>query len=843
LFIGALWLLHHELKYYHLRDIQRSLAEIPAHRVWLVVALTVVNYLILIGYDLLAVRSIHHPLPLRRIALASFTGFVTSYNFGALLGGTSVRYRLYSAWGLSAVDILRLVFMLGVTFWFGVTALAGLLLFLDPFPLPASLAVLGTGVRPLGAILLFVTAAYLYLTIRLSRPIHIRGVELRLPGPGISALQIVVAAADLAVAAAALYVLLPEGFGKGFFEFLGMYLLAVVVVIFSHVPGGVGVFELMVLKLAGAEANESVVAALLVFRGVYYLLPLLAASLLLAGRELLEHRAGFQRLLGASGRAVSVVAPSLVACATFASGAILLLSGAIPPPRGRLALLEPFVPLPLVEISHFLGSVTGAALLVLAHGLQRRLDAAWWFATGLLSAAIVFSLLAGWHYEVAVALAVVLVMLAVSRRRFYRKSSLLHPGLTPGWITAIVMVVLCSIWLGLFTYRHVDYSADLWWKFAFHGHAPRFLRAMAGVVAFLLILALNRLLTRPAAPSERPTVLDLEAAARIVSVSPRAEANLALLGDKSLLFNGDRTAFVMYSVRGRSWIAFGDPIGAEPDREELAWQFRELVDRYDGWSVFYQVCETNLAVYLDLGLTLLQLGEEGRVPLEQFSLEGSARAGLRYTHHRFQRDGWTFDVVAHDAMSAILRDVKAISDAWLAEKASREQGFSLGFFNEAYLRHFPCAVVRYAGKLIAFANIWQGAEREELSIDLMRYRPGAPSGVMEFLFVELMLWGKAQGYRWFSLGMAPLSGIEDGPLAPLWNKVVGLAFRHGEHFDSGLGLREYKQKFDPVWTPRYLASPGGLVLPQILADIAVLINRPGESTVNAKVAVPAREEP
>jgi phosphatidylglycerol lysyltransferase len=299
----------------------------------------------------------------------------------------------------------------------------------------------------------------------------------------------------------------------------------------------------------------------------------------------------------------------------------------------------------------------------------------------------------------------------------------------------------------------------------------------------------------------------------------------------------------MYSVRGRSWIAFGDPIGAEPDREELAWQFRELVDRYDGWSVFYQVCETNLAVYLDLGLTLLQLGEEGRVPLEQFSLEGSARAGLRYTHHRFQRDGWTFDVVAHDAMSAILRDVKAISDAWLAEKASREQGFSLGFFNEAYLRHFPCAVVRYAGKLTAFANIWQGAEREELSIDLMRYRPGAPSGVMEFLFVELMLWGKAQGYRWFSLGMAPLSGIEDGPLAPLWNKVVGLAFRHGEHFDSGLGLREYKQKFDPVWTPRYLASPGGLVLPQILADIAVLINRPGESTVNAKVAVPAREEP
>lgn len=93
-----------------------------------------------------------------------------------------------------------------------------------------------------------------------------------------------------------------------------------------------------------------------------------------------------------------------------------------------------------------------------------------------------------------------------------------------------------------------------------------------------------------------------------------------------------------------------------------------------------------------------------------------------------------------------------------------------------------------------------------------------------------MVSGKAAGYRWFNLGMAPLSGIEDRPLAPLWNRAAALVFRHGEHFYGFRGLREYKEKFDPQWAPKYLASPGGLALPRILADVATLINQPKGTT-------------
>ncbi|HSE43580.1 MAG TPA: phosphatidylglycerol lysyltransferase domain-containing protein, partial [Acidobacteriota bacterium] len=167
---------------------------------------------------------------------------------------------------------------------------------------------------------------------------------------------------------------------------------------------------------------------------------------------------------------------------------------------------------------------------------------------------------------------------------------------------------------------------------------------------------------------------------------------------------------------------------------------------------------------------------------------------------------------------------KEISESWLIEKRTREKGFSLGFFNEDYLLNFPAGIVRQNGKILAFVNIWQSSTKEELSVDLMRYTPEAPPGVMEFLFLQLMLWGKSEGYHWFNLGMAPFSGMQNHPMAPMWNKFGALLFRHGEHFYNFQGLRLYKEKFDPVWQPRYLASPAGLALPRILANVASLVS-------------------
>jgi phosphatidylglycerol lysyltransferase len=133
------------------------------------------------------------------------------------------------------------------------------------------------------------------------------------------------------------------------------------------------------------------------------------------------------------------------------------------------------------------------------------------------------------------------------------------------------------------------------------------------------------------------------------------------------------------------------------------------------------------------------------------------------------------------------------------------------------------AVIERAGRIQAFANIWPGPQREEMSIDLMRYNRDASKGVMEVLFVHLMQWGHAHGYRTFALGMAPLSGFEHSPVASLWNRMGAFLYEHGESIYNFQGLRAYKEKFNPTWEPHYLAYPGGPRLPRIMADVSALV--------------------
>jgi phosphatidylglycerol lysyltransferase len=250
---------------------------------------------------------------------------------------------------------------------------------------------------------------------------------------------------------------------------------------------------------------------------------------------------------------------------------------------------------------------------------------------------------------------------------------------------------------------------------------------------------------------------------------------------------------------------------------------REISDHHGGECVFYQVGPERLALYADLGLAALKIGEEARVALPGFSLEGGARADLRQAHRRAQRDGASFEVLPPAQVETLLPALQRISDAWLAAKSTGEKRFSVGSFSGPYLRQFPLALVRAAGKPAAFANLWTTATHAELSVDLMRFGPDAPRGAMDYLFTELMLWGRGEGYQWFNLGMAPLSGLEAHPLAPAWHRVGNFIFRQGEHFYNFEGLRHYKAKFEPSWEPRYLVARGGLALPRVLVDVSVLI--------------------
>ncbi|MFO1424642.1 MAG: bifunctional lysylphosphatidylglycerol flippase/synthetase MprF [Candidatus Competibacteraceae bacterium] len=826
LFVVALWVLHHALATHRYQDVIAALKRQPGSRLAVACLCTFLSYLITTGYDWLALRYIRHPLPWLKVGFAALTSYAISNSIGlSVLTSSSLRYRLYSSWGLTAVDIARIVLFTTLTFWLGILTMGGVVLtlnLLDPRVFPH----LTMNSRLLGILLLIPPVAYLLLGVLRRRPLQVGPWTLPMARPRLALPQLVVGSLDWIMASAVLYILLPASARIDFGQVLGVFLVAQFAGLISHVPGGLGVFEsLVVLLLKNHLPTAHLLGTLLAYRLIYYLLPLALAAIALGLYELRHQKERILWLPRLVGPWAPVLLPQVFALLALVSGAVLLFSAVTPAVEARLAWLEDRIPLSVLEASHFVSSLLGMGLLLLARGLQRRLDAAWLLAVLFLSAGIAASLLKGADYEEAIILTALLAGLLPSRQQFYRRASLLGESFTPGWVATILVVLVCAAWLGIFSYQNVKYSRVLWWDFSFgdQGNAPRSLRALVGALGVVLFFGIAKLLRPMRFEPSRPGPNDLRQVQAIAAAFPRSYAHLALLGDKALLFNENRDAFLMYGVAGRAWVVMGDPVAArEEERRELAWQFRELCERHGGWPVFYQVHPDHLGLYVELGLTLLKFGEEARVRLAEFSLDGKARKTLRNTVNRLERDGYRFEIVEATTVPDLLPRLRAVSDAWLRGKNAREKGFSLGFYHEDYLRTGPVAIARHDAEIAAFANLWLGG-REELSVDLMRYPPDSPNGLIDFLLIQIMLWGRDQGYEWFNLGMAPLAGLQNRNLAPLWNRFGATVFGGGEAFYNFRGLHQYKDKFNPHWEARYLAAPGGLALPRVLTELTALI--------------------
>ena len=225
------------------------------------------------------------------------------------------------------------------------------------------------------------------------------------------------------------------------------------------------------------------------------------------------------------------------------------------------------------------------------------------------------------------------------------------------------------------------------------------------------------------------------------------------------------------------------------------------------------VCSTkcrpeSLPLYVDAGLSLTKLGEEGRVALAQFSLDGKRPGTTAPRRPPAEREGAAFRVVARGgrpgAAAAAARDLRRVAGR---EIARRKRASPSASSRRPTCRQCPCAIVEKDGRTVAFANLWVGENRNELLHRPDALRERRAEGRHGLSLRADHAWGKAQGYAWFSLGMAPLAGLEDHRLAPAWHKLGRLVYRYGENFYNFEGLRHYKDKFQPEWRPRYLAAP------------------------------------
>lgn len=524
--------------------------------------------------------------------------------------------------------------------------------------------------------------------------------------------------------------------------------------------------------------------------------------------------------------------PQLFAIAVFIVGALTLISATTPAVRDRLLFLRQTVSPILIDLSHFAASVIGFLLLLLAAGLWRRRRGAYWTALAALVAGAVFSLLKGLDWEEAVELMIVAALLIPCKPAFDRRSRLVEP-LRPAWLALLVTAVIAAVWLGFFAYRDVAYTDELWWTFLSDRQASGFLRAVAVLCILTLGIAAVSLLSAPGSGRRRlGNPEDRAAALKVLAEADRAtpEAWLAALGDKTLLFSPSGKSFLSYRVRGRRWIAMGEPAGLKSERLALLWAFAELADSYGGAAVFYSVGEALLADLATMGLAVRKVGETAVVDVAAFTLEGRSRQNLRTAVNRAEREGAVFEVLPPGSASGLESQLKAVSDAWLADHNGVEKAFSLGRFNVDYLDLTPLAVVRQRGEgeagpggIVAFANLLPGAgEAREVAIDLMRHTPDAPPGVMDYLFIRSIQWAAAEGYAHFDLGMAPLAGLEDRRGAPVFGRVGALVFEEGGALYGFQGLRAYKSKFAPDWRPRFIAAPASTPLALALLDVALL---------------------
>jgi phosphatidylglycerol lysyltransferase len=799
-----------------------ALRRTPASAIAWSIGATALSFAALVGRDASALRYIDARISFPALLLASFCGSAlgNAAGFGALTAA-AVRYRVYGAVGIKPDDVARLLLFVMGGFALGLAGIGGLAGLIEADPVAGLLGWSPQALRIVAA----VAAAGCILIFGLRGEIRIGGFSLVAPSKTLAATQLALTSIRLLAAATALWVLLPP-MPVSFVTFAAIFSAATALGVVSHMPGGVGVFELVVLWAFRDRApSDAVAAALLAYRGVYYVLPLVISAGLFAFFEVRvavapRRRNSDERLARVAAR----LSPIFIGVLTFAAGVMLLVSGATPTFGHRLTVLSSHLPLWAVESSHFLGTLIGVVFLFVARGLLDRRDGAWRLAFAFTIASLGFSLAKGLAYGEVGFLSILGVLLLATRPQFHRPTSMLDQPFTMGWFAAVGIIITAAFGILLLAFHNVDLAArDLWELFDFDAQAPRALRALLGASILAFGVGVGQLLRAPMGIAAAPSETDLADAAEIIRKQNRSDALLALMGDKSLLFSPSGLTFLMFGKRGRSWIALGDPVGPIGEWADLIKRFIKQAHSHGGRAAFYQIRPESLPFYLDAGLTVMKLGEDARVPLKSFSLQGGGASHLRYALKRGERDGLSFEIFAPGVCARDMDALEAISAEWLEARTGDEKGFSVAAFEPRFLERQWIGLVRAQGKAIAFASVMTTDLKGEASIGVMRNSCDASAYAMEFLFTRLILAMKELNFEVLSLGVAPLSGLRPEPLSSRWHWLGAQIWKHGDRFYNFKGLRTFKGKFNPVWEPRYFAASGTVGPFVALADVATLI--------------------
>ncbi|HVN53866.1 MAG TPA: flippase-like domain-containing protein [Anaerolineaceae bacterium] len=606
------------------------------------------------------------------------------------------------------------------------------------------------------------------------------------------------------------------------------YAMGILFSIITITPQGIGAVEgimALVYESFGIPKDVAVIVPL-VFRGLTFWLPLVL---------------GFISLRRV--KSFGIGEPSLpkdwdvhlIALFTGLVGILNVLSAITPARADRQAISDRFLPLTVQYGGRLTAVLSGFALLILANSLARRKRTAWLLALVVLLISIISHLVEGLYFEVSL-LAVGLALWLLAMRDRYQARS--DPSSVRQGVRALFAGALFTLVYGVTGFylldRHYSVNFNLWdavrqtivmyTRFYDPGLQPvtgfgRYFAISIYVVgAFTLFFALLMLI-RPVIIRQPATGEERERARRIVEAYGRSSlARYTLLEDKSYFFSSGGS-IVAYAQKEQAAVGLGDPIGPAEDVSSVIAEFKQYCAKNDWQPAFYQVLPDNLEQYRGAGLDVVGIGQEAIIDLRNFTLEGKSAKDIRSPYNRLTRLGYQAKVYEPPLADSLLAELRSISDEWLKMMHGSEKRFSLGWFDDDYIRDSRVIAVHTpAGPVSAFANINPEYQKNEATIDLMRHREDAENGTMDFLFVSLFFWAKSKGYDTFNLGLSGLSGVGETPDDPALERALHYVYEHVNQFYNFKGLHKYKEKFNPNWSPRYLIYPGaGSLLPVAVA--------------------------
>lgn len=535
----------------------------------------------------------------------------------------------------------------------------------------------------------------------------------------------------------------------------------------------------------------------------------------------------------------------LVSAIAAGSGMVTLLTVMRPhfnPPES----LRDIFSIEFLHVSRFFSLLIGFGLVISAVNLWKRKRRAFMAAAILSAVSIPIHLLQGLDYRGAIVSAILLVLLYVSRRSFIVRSEL--PDL-PFALARLAVMASSAFVYGVIGFwildrKHFGIEFNLaasvrstlrfLWLIGDPAVVPRthYARWFLDSLSFAAVggsLYTIFSLYRPVLYRFRTHAQELVLASEIVRRHGRSSLDFfKYRPDKSIHFSPTRRSFLAYRVGGKHAIVLGDPVGPADEIEGIVRGFQSICEENDWSLAFHQATSDFLPLYARVGMHKLKIGDDAIVDLANFTLEGRAHREFRNTLTRMEKAGVRTRAIPPPVGDPDLARLKEVSDEWLRLPGRRERQFSLGFFDPEYLRGTPIFVAEEAdGRLLGFANLIPSFAPGEATIDLMRRRTEAPNGLMDFLFVKLLLQLKDQGFTRFNLGMAPMSGFAEREEATREERAIHAFFQRLNFLFSYSGLRAYKAKFASSWEPRYLVYRNVFDLPRVAIAIERISERIG----------------